>query len=71
MNFQCQLSARVPLQLQQWDDAIGPGLVLADDRRRGDDRSPHEFALAVRLQCGLTTANVHPWTPRCRRDKTS
>jgi hypothetical protein len=38
----------MPLQLEQWDDAIGPGLVLADDRRRGDDLSPHEFALRDR-----------------------
>jgi hypothetical protein len=38
----------MPLQLEQWDDAIGPELVLADDRRRGDDLSPHEFALRDR-----------------------
>lgn len=41
-------SSLVPLQLEQWDDAIGPRLVLAEDRRRGDDVSPHEFALRGR-----------------------
>ena len=38
----------MPIQLEQWDDAISPGLVLADDWRRGDDLSPHEFTLRDR-----------------------
>ena len=41
-------SSLVPLQLEQWDEAISPALVFVEDRRRGDDLSPHGFALRGR-----------------------
>jgi hypothetical protein len=53
----------MPLQLEQWDDAIGPGLVLADDRRRGDDLSPGRAYLSkgsVWLPYGSNTSSGLP-----------